>query len=53
MNKKIINIILVVLCLIALCINFWMEKFSAVGGLCIFLMGILSIAKDKIHSDKE
>lgn len=45
-NKKVTNIILVLLCIIAICINLFFEDYKPIGAACILFTGILSIAKD-------
>lgn len=48
MKKSIINILLVILCIVALYINLFGEQYKVVGGVCILLMGVLAILKERI-----
>lgn len=48
MKKKIlINILLLILCTLAICINVFLDHFKGIGIVCILLMGALAVAKDK------
>ncbi len=46
MKNKIINIIIIVLCLCAIFINAYLDTYEAIGAACIMLIGILAICKD-------
>lgn len=52
MKKMIINIVMVVLCLVALYINLYMGGYKALGAACIVAMGVLALMKEKIIDDQ-
>ncbi len=47
MKNKVTNIILVVLCILAIYINVFMDKYKALGAFCILCMGIVALSKKK------
>lgn len=48
MKKSIINVLLVILCVVALYINLFREQHKVVGVVCILFMGVLAILKERI-----
>ena len=46
MKNSIINVLLVILCISALYINIFDERYKGVGIACILFMGILAILKE-------
>ena len=52
MKKMIINIVMIVLCLVALYINLYMDGYKALGAACIVAMGVLALMKEKIIDDQ-
>lgn len=47
-KKNIINVSIILLCVIAICINSFFEQYKSIGGGCMLLMGFLAILKDRI-----
>ena len=45
MKNTIINFIIIILCIIALYINFFAEQYKKVGIICIVLMAVLTLLK--------
>lgn len=52
MKKRMYSISMVILCLIALFINYYMDEYRAIGAFCIILIGILAIVKDNKNNCK-
>ena len=46
MKNKVINIFLIVLCICALVLNY-MDVYKEVGLVCIMLLGVIPLLKDK------
>lgn len=45
-KKAAINIILVILCVVAICINQFFDDYKIVGNICLVALGILAVLKD-------
>lgn len=48
MKKIIINCILLILCIIALYINWYKEEYKIIGIICILAVGVIALIKEKI-----
>ena len=44
-KNVIINVVIILLCSLAIIINYYYEDYNAIGAGCIILMGIIAIFK--------
>lgn len=49
---KFVNVIMVLLCVIGICINYFFEEFRAFGAVCIAFIGILGVFKERFYKKK-
>ena len=47
MRNMIINISIIILCICAIIINVFLDTYEAIGAVCIVLMGVLALVKEK------
>ena len=46
MKNKVINIVIILLCMVAIYINY-IDKYKIIGLVCICMMGILALHKNR------
>lgn len=52
MKNKVINIVIILLCVFAIYINY-IDKYKMIGLLCIGMMGVLALCKNRGKENKE